>query len=1230
MNRPNFKRTELLANAKTYLGVKGKRRNNPETTARYLGYIPRGKNNRRLEPNSPEFRKKLDDYMISRYIPNITYAQTARAKYRWKWKSERNDPNAEWKVEERSETFEGTEADLSKNIEDFEADLLEELDHDSPKIYQRDENGLPIYEFKVGNKIPTSAKMVATKKGRQRIAPVKLGRLFMRRAFAYKLDKPFIESDDWDSKQGTCVLDWIYHHYIDTSGFTKLLKRDGKEEAYKKLSILFKQYYDRLHFECEVDEDEDELDDELLLRYCKVEDYDPIEMGICIDQLEFFCNEFGISMYAFDKEQNVIKIKKQEKRGKGMAMIFMIANSHFYPIIDEKMRKTLIGKHLANDANLNEWKEKEQDWFSKDAEMNFEKKEREHIEPIFNDTELNNNDYAMKVITETETLPSKVRVEGATIESFMIDKQKYICRQKDYLDDLVKEYCNKTGTNYWGQSVQSILKEQLDDIYTEKWIEEDDEGEEKEVTKVKDHFYDLVSKVNPFVYSELVVEGVKNRQHYGTTDDLDYLFEMMPETITEEKIEYYEEKKYKDIFTREEKKTLVKKQGVKQTKNDPERVIDYKVRNNEIVCYDIRKHYTSCIANPYDDFLVLGGEDKIEPYDGELKFGLYYVETYDLTLLHQSNWYSNKIVELAIKNNIELKITHQLLPSDTKPVNKDYFQKHIKYIQDKCNELEITDEFLFKRLMNTLIGKLGKTNKTERVIELDTNVEEVWNCFLKHDPPSDEDNSHWFYNPDLPNKYTRFNKGNRIICENLNTDEDPLYMYGFEKNQNLNDLLLPVWIQILDWSNMRVYEMMKKVGGRCLFRKTDCIVMEGGKDDCETEGWGGYKREWDMPFHQKSTLMKDDRHIKKPEWNCKWKNHHEYHDSSDADKIIELAMEKKGLMITGRAGTGKTYIIKNNKYITDENSIKMSFTNKASRNCGGSTIHKTLHLNGSLKTQEKTLNKLKGYQFCIIDEIGMIGNPLWNLLKLIKQVNRRMIFILMGDFRQLPPIDETRNTELDVFNHPIVNWLVNGNQIELTTRKRYDEPLWNYLERGYEYGDWGGLQKTTPTPKQINENRALCYYNKTRVRINAKVNKWVADKLQFGEKKFIPFTEENAKKNERGQDAFIYHECPIMCIRNVKEQGLINSDEYKVVDFDDESFTIIRTDDDEFEPKQIDLKKFQTDFVLNYISTTHKSQGATFTEKVYLYDYDRLKSDRRIIYTAVSRATSLSNVYQVN
>ena len=1178
---PNFKRTELLANAKTFLGIKGKRRNNPKTSAKFLNYIPKGKNGISLEPTSIEFRNKLDNYIISKYIPNITYTQTARALYKWKWKSENN--SILWKDGETSETFEGTELELLAQIEAYKTELLETLDTESPQIFQK-YNGSPILEFKVSNKIPTSSKMMSNNK-RQRITPINISKLFMRLAFAYKLDKPFIESDDWDSNNGTCVMDWIYHHYINTMGFTKLLKKDGKEQAYQKLGALFKQYYDKVMYQ--YDNEEYKLDND---RYCETNNYDPIKMGICINQLELFCDDYNISMYAFDKEQNVIKIKKQSERGRGMAMIFIMANSHFYPIIDDKMRKILIGKNQDNENSLNNYTNKEENWFSKDAEIVFEKKEREHSEPIFNDSKLTNNEYAMKIINDTNTLPSNIRIEGASIESFMINKQKYICNQKDILDELVKEYCDKTDTAYWGQSVQSILKEQLDNIYTETYIDED--GNEK--VKIYEHFHDLVSKVNPYVYSELVIDGIKNRQHFGKTENLDYLFETIEEG------------------------------------ENPKTVLDYKIKNNEIVCYDIRKHYTSCVAEPFDDFIVLSGDDIIERYNGNLSFGLYYVETDDLTLLHQSNWYSNKIIELAIENHIELKITHQLLPKNNTPVNKNYFQKHIKYIQSETNKIQNNNEFLFKRLMNTLIGKLGKTDKTERVVELDTNVEQVWSCFLKHDAPSDDNNSHWFYNPELPNTYSRFNKGNKIICENLNTEENPLYMYGFEKNQKLNDLTLPIWIQILDWSNIRVFDMMKKVGGKCLFRKTDCVVMEGGRADCEKEGWGGYKREFEMPFHKSTSLMKIDRHIKAPEWNCKWNIHSGFTNSSDSDKIIELAIKQTGLLITGRAGTGKTFIIKNNKYMTDDNTIIMSFTNKASRNCGGSTIHKTLQLNSSLKTQEKTLKNLKKYTFCVIDEIGMINNGLWNIIKLVKQVNKKMIFILMGDYRQLPPIDETRNVEIDVFNHPIVNWLVGGNKIELLERKRYDKELWDYLERGYENGDWSGLQTTCPTPTQISKNRALCYYNKTRVRINALVNKSVTDKLQVGEKKHIPFTEDDAKKNDKGQAAVIYHGCPIMCIKNVKDDCLINSDEYQISDFDEQSFTIIRIDDDEFEPKQIDIKRFHTDFVLNYISTVHKSQGATYTEKLYLYDFNKLITDNRIIYTATSRATQFNNIYQIN
>jgi ATP-dependent exoDNAse (exonuclease V) alpha subunit len=47
---------------------------------------------------------------------------------------------------------------------------------------------------------------------------------------------------------------------------------------------------------------------------------------------------------------------------------------------------------------------------------------------------------------------------------------------------------------------------------------------------------------------------------------------------------------------------------------------------------------------------------------------------------------------------------------------------------------------------------------------------------------------------------------------------------------------------------------------------------------------------------------------------------------------------------------------------------------------------------------------------------------------------------------------------------------------------------------------------------------------------------------------------------------------------------------------------------------------------MNYIGTTHKSQGDTYDGKICLFDYNKLVSNKHIIYTACSRATKFENV----
>jgi hypothetical protein len=1190
-------RTQLLKSAKTYLGIKGKRRSNPVTTAKYLDYVPRGRRGRVLEPNSAEFRQAVDNEILRRYAStHLNYSQTITLRARRRFKP-RGNTNPAYQPVQVSFTAEGTTEQINTALDEFQQQTIEEWEMDSPYQYERNDNNELIFTESRNQPVRQSGSlMVRTQTGRQRVVPIRLDRLFMKDAGAYKLDSCYIEDDSWDRKEGTCVMDWIYHKYRQGKGLVKFLK-GSREEAYDRMNQFFTEYY---LVEMEGDNKE----------------YSAITDGVCIEQLEGFCKYFKIPLYAYDKEyQHITRFCPDvNKKMPNPAFIFVIANAHFYPVEDIHFRKSLVAQ------TRNELSEKNLEWVSEETELKFGEKEgTERPKPIFADGEEIGNAYLMKCIKEKHTIPSKLRVDGSQVQSFMYQDQKYVTRPKDELDEIIERWCEKKEIQYWGQSVLSVLKTLLDEKYGENYS-----------------FPELTSKLNPYVYDELTREGVKFRQHYGATENLERLEELLPETFTEIQEEIHLEKKYKDIFTKEEKIKIEKKKVIKSVPNKRETLLDYKVRNGEINCYDLNKAYTSVMYNPLDDFIVYDVDDVVEKYKEknlpELPTGLYYVETYDLHLLHQSNWYSNKILDVARKYKIDMKITHQLIPKNNnnkrKCVERSFLREFMDYVMEEMKDID-GGTTLYKLIFNSMYGKFGKTKNVNRICNVDNNINEVWRCFLKCDKPENPDlEKHYFYSNKFKGGYNRFKKDDRIICDDISYDkENPLYMFGFEKKEHLMDIQLPIHIQILDWSNILLFQLQKAVGGKCIFRKTDAVMMEGGKHSQVQDGWGGFKADDHRGYNIRSP-MKQDRHLKTPDWELRWENNYEYRDSNDADAIIELANEKGGLLICGRAGTGKTHIIKNNKYMTDENTMKMSFTNKASRNCGGTTIHKSLRLNGSMKTQKKCLDKFKFIEYIVIDEIGMVNQDLLNLLQIVKKFNPKIKFILCGDYRQLPPIEESRNMESDIFNHPIVMYLSHHNQIELTERKRYDEPLWNYLERGFEKGDWSGLPSKNVKPEDLKVDRALCFYNKTRERIN----RWAMESLKPKDAKYLPH-EKNRKKDgtidetDRADSVYLYEGLPVMSVTNNKEHNLINSDEYIVTQVLDDSI-LITMDGEQFETISVRFDEFHKLFVANYIATTHKSQGATYFNNILLFDSKRMESDRRIKYTAVSRGTALNKIYE--
>jgi len=1062
---------------------------------------------------------------------------------------------------------EGTRANVKFNALELFRQRRLQIQADSVNVFEEiefeGEDGEPI-EIPKGV-IVEDQRLESSVSGGQRKVGIKGAKRHMRMRNALAYFKFGDDNQEWDTKQGRCVFDYLIHTYKDVSGFKKTLGR-GIEQAYEFLNELFK--------------DTDNIDEK-----------DPLTQGVSISQLEKFCDRFDINMYAYDKTDNLIeyyRCKKAIDRGLGggrKSLVFVVYDDHFYPVEDEKERKSKSAR-AANTENFT----------SNDIETSSNKKEetkktiiaptKEEYEQLTKDNDdiisIQNKwilDYIKK---NNNTIPfpissKNIKVKEATIERMIYDDKIVLTKP---IDPSIQKYY---GDKYQGQNSLDVTYNIWDSMYP--------------FTINKAPF---LSQTNQQVAEVLNADNVKYRTHLGRIND-----NYSPETIRQ------------------------------------------LLQDNKAVAVDITKCYCDALYNQRDKFIVFNGKEVVEKYDGEpLTLGLYFVETDDMTLFHQSNWYSRTIIQLAEKEGIYFEIKRQIRcvdedwdwkqlgtdddgneivkrSLDNKTLFKDYIDKVIELTkQDEDFTITNEDDDAFnvtKLVINSLSGILGKTHTKIKQVGLSVSLNELWSDWLVPEVKSNPN-----YNP-------YFNE-----IKSGEDREDRVYLYGTElKTIGLSNGL-PMYIQILDWSNEALYQLGKDIGGEIVYRKTDCIVSIGGIIPTDklvnypcyyTETFGKYhteKLKKAINFNYE-LVMNTNRKVELPPLNDTW-NTYDFKSSNEWEDIIRTAKERGGMLIRGRAGTGKSYIIHKGVetgLLPESPETRLAFTNRASRNIGGTTIHKSMAINSNDKTNSKTLQHLKSIgDVFIVDEISMINSFLWNKLMILKQVTGAT-FILIGDHRQCPPIEKGK--EIDYFNHPYVKHLVNYNRCELTEPQRYDMKLWNWLEDLYEKG----IEGDEVCKKKLNINNILyrkniCYLNNTRMNINRLCNNYLRQRdrrLYF----IIPVPD--GCKNEYADNVYIYKELPVMAVANNKDYEIINSEEFWVKDFSVvEDYIIMYRDENNDDTIKIKINDFHKYFVVNYAATTHKSQGATITKEINIFDWNMMTLDLRIAYTAVSRAKTCEQV----
>ncbi len=145
------------------------------------------------------------------------------------------------------------------------------------------------------------------------------------------------------------------------------------------------------------------------------------------------------------------------------------------------------------------------------------------------------------------------------------------------------------------------------------------------------------------------------------------------------------------------------------------------------------------------------------------------------------------------------------------------------------------------------------------------------------------------------------------------------------------------------------------------------------------------------------------------------------------DAIAAIEHNHPVVLITGRAGTGKTTLIRNLIKDGGKGQVVLAPTGVAAVNVGGQTIHSFFRIPPRMHNVSEILPKRGGKKLfsqlkrIIIDEVSMVRADVMDAIDYALKINRRdhrpfggVQIVLVGDFLQLPPV--VRGPEVQILS----------------------------------------------------------------------------------------------------------------------------------------------------------------------------------------------------------------------
>ncbi len=472
-----------------------------------------------------------------------------------------------------------------------------------------------------------------------------------------------------------------------------------------------------------------------------------------------------------------------------------------------------------------------------------------------------------------------------------------------------------------------------------------------------------------------------------------------------------------EIFNHDNMKDITHQGGV-ITKYDIDRYYDCDFSQfnwslvPEAITLDINGCHTHILQNPLEDWITIDFTAQVEKFidfgEDTVPLGLYFVETDDRKLFCGNKFYPSSMVNLALVEGIINKkdIKRQLLATGTLP--KDYFHGLFEEYRKMGDESEAGKKFI-KLLNCTTSGILGKTKYHIVKKWITTDIEQAYNYLVEH---HDEE---VFI---LPIKF------------DYKQEEYKMWCYGIHYKSIKENNNFCIYNQILAQQSIYLYKFIKESCNndweRLLYRRTDAFTIKPFEKNYEkflgTEL--GELKIIENPTIPRNQPYKDAE-IDWRKYDRDWVVYDKIKSSNDYEEYFKLIKEGKSLMTTGEGGSGKSYVI--NKIKENFNALLLAFTNVASLNIQGNTIHKTFKYddeNGTISRATLQFFKQNTPDVIIIDEDEIISGYLWKVIYEVKR-QLKIPFMLFGDWCQLKSIDKFRYN-----NHQIIKSLCDYNITE--------------------------------------------------------------------------------------------------------------------------------------------------------------------------------------------------------